>query len=331
MVTESPVVVVTESPSSYQEYEYDSYDEEDLDDDVEFRSLITKSGKHAEVQFSPDGSVRVVEEGRDPYLLDLKSSPGEFSADKIDDLMNDVIRLIGGGTQEPDPVDQDSTSSDSGAYTHFPSSTPASQLSPPTLEPAGSGHYRSPGDYLNLDAIRQRMRGEQLHHQRLHHQQPPSPQHAEYQARTDTMVTETGFTYEAQNLTGLHPAPTLSVPPKVEIMDTSTETKTDLPDFVDAQDPQIEGSLSPSPPPIQPYFQEPPSEGGTPQVLELGKQEEEHVPPPIYGGGGEGQQEKMEQNQQEKIEEDRQKMENPWCTQRHVLGKGSPDFVYSVP
>jgi len=22
---------------------------------------------------------------------------------------------------------------------------------------------------------------------------------------------------------------------------------------------------------------------------------------------------------------------DPWCTQRHVLGKGSPDFVYSVP
>ena len=288
VVTESPMVLVTESPSQYWD------DDEDLDDDVEVRSLVTRSGKYAKVQ---DGSLRVVEEGRDPYYLQLKSTQDGFTADGIDDLMNDVIRLIGGGPQEPDPVDQDSA--DLGTHTHLPSSMPVPQSSPPTL---GSGHYRPPGDYLNLDSIRQRMCGEQ---QQLHHQQQhPPPQCMEYQARNDTMVAglgQTGF-----STTGLHPIPTLSVPPKVQFM----ETATDLPDFVDARDTQVEDSFSPPPLTPEPYMQEPPSEGGAPQVLVLEEeQEQEVVPPPAYGGGGEDQQ-KLEEDQPEKMEDQPEKMDD---------------------
>ena len=291
VVTESPMVLVTESPSQYWD------DDEDLDDDEEVRSLVTRSGKYAKVQ---DGSLRVVEEGRDPYYLQLKSTQDGFTADGIDDLMNDVIRLIGGGPQEPDPVDQDSA--DLGTHTHLPSSMPVLQSSPPTLEPVGSGHYRPPGDYLNLDSIRQRMCGEQ---QQLHHQQQhPPPQCMEYQARNDTMVAglgQTGF-----STTGSHPIPTVSVPPKVQI----TETTTDLPDFVDARDTQVEDSFSPPPLTPEPYIQEPPSEGGAPQVLVLEEeQEQEVVPPPAYGGGGEDQQ-KLEEDQPEKMEDQPEKMED---------------------
>ena len=298
VVTESPMAVVTESPSEYRDYDDD---DEDLDDGIEVRSLITRSGNYAEVQFRPDGSVRVVEEGRDPYYLQLKSTQDGFTADGIDDLMNDVIRLIGGGPQEPDPVDQDSV--DAGTHTHLPSSMPVPQSSPPTLEPAGSGHYRPPGDYLNLDAIRQRMRGEQqLHHH--HQQQHPPPQYTEYQARIDTMVTghgQTGF-----STTGLHPIPTVSVPPKVEI----TETETDLPDFVDARDKQVEED-SFLPPPLTPesYIQEPPSEGGTPPVLSLEEEQEQEGVPPVYGGGGEDQK-NLEEDQLEKVEDQPEKMED---------------------
>ena len=181
--SQSATHTVTASSSHFQEFdgfsddlepdEEENEDEEDedeegdedevKDEDVEVRSLVTKSGKHAKVLFTRNGLVKVVEEGMDGYYLNLKSSRNGFNAEDIDDMFEDVIHLIG---KEPDPADHKEQGSTLDIHTHLPSSIRLS----PSPEVGGSGHYPSPGDYLNVDVIRQRM----LRDHQMHSTKPPS-------------------------------------------------------------------------------------------------------------------------------------------------------------
>ena len=204
LTSQSATHSVTASSSHFQEFDGFSDDlepdeEEDegeeKDEDVEVRSLVTKSGKHAKVLFSRNGLVKVEEEGNDGYYLNLKSSRNGFNAEDIDGMFKDVIHLIG---KEPDPVDHKEQGSSLDMHTQLPSSIPLSHF-PPSPEVGGSGHYPSPGDYLNVNVIRQRM----LRDHQVHPTQPPLTDQA--QPPTDqaqlppTYQTQLPYTDQAQS------------------------------------------------------------------------------------------------------------------------------------
>ena len=178
---------VTASSSNFQEFdelsedlELDETEDEDegKDEDVEVRSLVTKSGKHTKVLFSRNGLVKVVEEGTNGYYLDLKSSQNGFSTENIDSMLEEVINIIG---QRTDPVDHKEHDSTLDMHSHLPSSTPLSHSPSPSPEVSGSGHFPSPGNYLNVNVIRQRM----LRDQQVHHTEPSPTDQAQPPPPTD--------------------------------------------------------------------------------------------------------------------------------------------------